>query len=498
MSKIVLLAPYNNLSLKTKVLLLIIFSTIPLLFLGIFLSKSTDLQKENIKRVMKIVQEKNQLITGLELSITELHSGLYSNIVEYCNQMIEEKEFRDSSNKNKQELDDTKITINQLIQNDSSLSVDEKNILKTTLTLIAKYEVDIKNAEDMAIMARSMVAADTKNTYLLLKKNLKEVHELQAKIFSKEMGELDKNLSKNVQITKSITIATVILSIMFSLVFFYYLIYSIRKIAKVASDIAAGVMKLVDEREIDKSEVGDCFRSLNNMIAVLKHANEKINRLNVSRSQELKSVKEKHDKINQEINSADSGLKQMIKNTEEQNKKLNQVAGDIVIQTKEGMSIIEMMSTSITNIENSNKDLSEIMSLMRQICSKTAMIDDIVFETKILSFNASIEAAQAGEVGVGFAVVAKEVGNLAKMSGETSGAIGTILEDGQKQVEEIIANIKTQVQQAKQVGKDSAKRFSQTISNVHVLLEQVQTVKNSLVSEQRVIENHLNTMKVYS
>jgi len=40
-------------------------------------------------------------------------------------------------------------------------------------------------------------------------------------------------------------------------------------------------------------------------------------------------------------------------------------------------------------------------------------MNDIVFQTKLLSFNASVEAARAGIHGKGFAVVADEVGNLA-------------------------------------------------------------------------------------
>ncbi len=50
------------------------------------------------------------------------------------------------------------------------------------------------------------------------------------------------------------------------------------------------------------------------------------------------------------------------------------------------------------------------------IGDKTKVINDIVFQTKRLSFNASVEAARAGEHGKGFAVVAEEVGNLAQMS----------------------------------------------------------------------------------
>ena len=55
-----------------------------------------------------------------------------------------------------------------------------------------------------------------------------------------------------------------------------------------------------------------------------------------------------------------------------------------------------------------------------------------MFKTQLLSFNASIEAARAGQHGRGFAVVAEEVGHLAQTSGKAAEEIRNLLEKQSK------------------------------------------------------------------
>jgi methyl-accepting chemotaxis protein len=82
----------------------------------------------------------------------------------------------------------------------------------------------------------------------------------------------------------------------------------------------------------------------------------------------------------------------------------------IVDKAEEGIQQMNVMMTAIADITEANASIRQIM--------KT--IDDIAFQTTILSLNASIEAARAGEHGKGFAVVAEEVRTLAAKSVKAS------------------------------------------------------------------------------
>jgi len=82
-----------------------------------------------------------------------------------------------------------------------------------------------------------------------------------------------------------------------------------------------------------------------------------------------------------------------------------------------------------TLANNTSKAMEEINEKINQINESITVIDQIAFQTNILSLNAAVEAATAGEAGKGFAVVAQEVRNLASRSAEAANEIKKLVED---------------------------------------------------------------------
>jgi methyl-accepting chemotaxis protein len=121
-----------------------------------------------------------------------------------------------------------------------------------------------------------------------------------------------------------------------------------------------------------------------------------------------------------------------------------------IAAVKSGQQALQKMQESIEGIRETNQEmnivinengteLSVILKIFEQTTARAAIINDIVFQTKLLSFNASVEASRAGEHGKGFSVVAEEIGNLASSSGEAAKQITQLLEDGGTQVRNIVA-----------------------------------------------------------
>ena len=120
-------------------------------------------------------------------------------------------------------------------------------------------------------------------------------------------------------------------------------------------------------------------------------------------------------------------------------------ASERIKEIKEEVTDLHSM---FNKIEESNNELKKLVDVIQNIGDKTEIIDDIVFQTKLLSFNASVEAERAGEHGRGFAVVAQEVANLAAMSGKSSVEIAGIVKNGVKTCESIVDSNASRVEKA--------------------------------------------------
>ncbi len=196
----------------------------------------------------------------------------------------------------------------------------------------------------------------------------------------------------------------------------------------------------------------------------------------------------------QESVSALSEMNSMVALTSNNAKNAFEAAQSTASRASEGKNTMSKMVESMSELQNSNKNLQDVGTIINNIYGKTGVINDIVFKTQLLSFNASIEAARAGQHGRGFAVVAEEVGNLAQLSGKAANEIESLLKDSQKQVSALLEVIEKRVQEGTLVTHEAVNAFNQISENVQAVSNQLKGISEATEQQQLGIQQTQTAM----
>ena len=149
--------------------------------------------------------------------------------------------------------------------------------------------------------------------------------------------------------------------------------------------------------------------------------------------------------------------------------KMSDYANELNSSARKGEELANKTSEAMNDINNEVSSIKDAISI----------IDQISFQTNILSLNAAVEAATAGEAGKGFAVVAQEVRNLANRSAEAANDIKKIVENATKKAD---------------LGKDISlsmiegySKLNENVSNTIELILNIETIsKKQLIDIERL------------
>ena len=149
------------------------------------------------------------------------------------------------------------------------------------------------------------------------------------------------------------------------------------------------------------------------------------------------------NKLNEDIEiltqssaSLSTASNQQAASLEETAAALEEITGTITNNSEnvaQMLNYASQVTNSVTEGQNlatqTTKAMDDINHEVTAISDAIGIIDQIAFQTNILSLNAAVEAATAGEAGKGFAVVAQEVRNLASRSAEAANEIKALVEN---------------------------------------------------------------------
>jgi len=254
-------------------------------------------------------------------------------------------------------------------------------------------------------------------------------------------------------------------------------------------------------------------------------------------------VKESVDKIPKAIESQIQVVEQTNRIMTAMNDDINQITGDSITTSEYADQLASLAVESRELIIESKKNMELISENSAFLSKLLVSMDDISEKTNMLSFNASIEAARAGSAGKGFAVVATEIRQLAEksratltesftnikgmmdtvkvgieLSNNVTDRLLTIIENSEKsskmmgnitvnikrqheesdQIREGMSELKKSTNQIQGLAEIEQKENSQTIeslSKMHDFFEQVSTMIDSQMKNEKSITESIQIIK---
>lgn len=144
------------------------------------------------------------------------------------------------------------------------------------------------------------------------------------------------------------------------------------------------------------------------------------------------------------------------------------IVSDIQVKLDDTNKKINLFNDTSKQVSDKSQNVLEVMSkiseISKQISSATKEINDISMQTQILAINASVEAAHAGAMGKGFAVVSQEMKKLSATSQKSSQKIFELISELTVQVEQNYSELK-KLQETIESQGSSAVHISENIDN---------------------------------
>jgi len=264
------------------------------------------------------------------------------------------------------------------------------------------------------------------------------------------------------------------------------------------TETAAAVNQITANIQSIKGRVINQSASVTQTNATMEQVITNINKLNGHVEDQSSNISKASSAIEQMVANVSSVTQTLVKNADNVNtlKEASEV----------GRDGLQGVAADIQEIARKSEDLLKINSVMKDIAS----------QTNLLSMNAAIEAAHAGDAGRGFAVVANEIRKLAESSGEQSKTIGAVLKNIKESIDKITlstenvlsgfeainTSVNTVVEQegnirnAMEEQGEGSRQILDGVSNVNEITRQVKDGSEEMLEGSKEVINESHNLEI--
>ena len=229
----------------------------------------------------------------------------------------------------------------------------------------------------------------------------------------------------------------------------------------------------------------------NNQTEELKILIDAVNKLNVKISRMLLSslksgtaFKKNADSLRNNMDSLSDNIVKQATILEETSASIEQITSSVRNNSLDVDKMLNYSNELLVSVANGFESAKNSALLMENINAKTksieeaiSIIDQIAFQTNILSLNAAVEAATAGEAGKGFAVVAAEVRNLASRSSTAA-----------HEIKKLVQSATVEANNGKNASSEMINEYNVLKDNIQKTKGIIENISTSLKEQERGIE----------
>ena len=260
----------------------------------------------------------------------------------------------------------------------------------------------------------------------------------------------------------------------------FLMLFVISKLSKMFNDHALGAIEEQSEIQMQimkviKKETNSSTEMVNSLYNASQNIAQSMHTISVSTEKIVENITEQ--------NCMTQNIQNAISNTQEYSSEMVSVATVSSENIRTNQTMMETLKEQSEQIANNNVLVTEAMAQLQdkvdEVASIANMILNISNQTTILSLNASVESARAGEAGRGFSVIADQIRQLAEETKKFTGSITNIVDELNGNAKTVVNAVGVSLEAAdsqNQMISATADAFDELSGNMNILVNNIQEI----------------------
>jgi len=287
---------------------------------------------------------------------------------------------------------------------------------------------------------------------------------------------------------------------------------SLRQFLDFVSQVSHG--DLTQRGQVGEDTIGQVGLSVNKMLDNFTDMLTDVKQLGLSVSSSAAQILVAAEKIERGTERQNDEITNITSSVQEMAATMGQVSKNASASAEAARRALEIAQKGDKSVGDTSEAMVRIDSAVAQTAEKMRtlakrsteisdiidLINDVAAQTNLLSLNAAIEAAHAGEAGLGFSVVAEEIRKLAERSARATRDVGKIIKAIQSETSEALSATESGLSEVK-AGSNLAQQSRQALTDISAavglsadLIEEISAAADEQAGATRNFANAMQTI----